>query len=113
MKLINELLKLTMLITCNKTSEELSFQWRIINEYDTFLSSSGKATDLEPQGLAAGSRSSSATVSKAVLTKSLSPSFYKMIDWRKEYNVLSQSVKSRGASAIGNGVIIVPALRRK
>ena len=63
MKLINELLKLTVLITCNTASQEPPCN-------------GGESTGLEPQGLA--SHSSSATISRAVLAKSLSPSSRKI-----------------------------------
>lgn len=70
MKLINELLKLSMLITCNQLQK----------------SSHPRAEKALPWShkIDSGSSSSSATVSVAVLTKPLSPSFYKTISWGKE-----------------------------
>lgn len=71
MKLINKLLKLTMLITCNQLQK----------------SSHPRAEKALPWSHKIDSGSSSATVSMAVLT--LSPSFYKTINWGKENNVVS------------------------
>lgn len=79
MKLGKELFKLTILVTCDKISEEPP-------------SNVGSSTGPEPQDLA--SSASPAAVSTGVLAKSLSLSSYKMISLGKKNDVLSQPVKS-------------------